>query len=98
MAYAMLTTIDNPYDPFTDYDRWLEFDEEKGYFTNSYPARIVKTSDALSEKDIEKDIEDAIDEIVKLNVLGIYKKVFENENKKLNDTTNTKISKEGEGS
>ena len=39
MAYAMLTTIDNPYDPFTEYDRWLEFDEEKGYFTNSYLQR-----------------------------------------------------------
>lgn len=75
MTQSMLTTIDNPFDPFTQFDEWFAFDESKGYHSCSYLARIAKTSDELSEADEEKAIELAVDEIVKLNILGIYKKV-----------------------
>lgn len=75
MKESMLTTIDNPYDPFTQYDEWFAFDTQKGYNTCSYLARIAKTSDELSEQDEALAIEQAIDEIVRLNVLGIYLKV-----------------------
>ena len=75
MRAVMLTTIDNPFDPFTQFDKWLTYDQSKGYFTNEYLARIVKTSDELSETDQFLAIEQAIDEIVQLNVLGIYRKV-----------------------
>lgn len=71
----MLTTTDNPYDPFTQFDSWQAFDEDKGYYTCSYLARIAKTSDELSEEDEAIAIESAMDEIVELNILGIYKKV-----------------------
>ncbi len=72
---SMLTTLDNPYNPFTQFDEWYEFDVEKGYNTCNYLARIVKTSDDLSEEDESLAIEEAIDEIVSLNILGIYIKV-----------------------
>jgi hypothetical protein len=75
MKAIMLTTIDNPFDPFTQFDEWKAFDEQKGYFTCAYLARIVKTSDELSEADEDLAIEQAINEIVRLNVLGIYRKV-----------------------
>jgi hypothetical protein len=75
MKVVMLTTIDNPYNPLTHFDEWRTFDEEKGYHTCAYLARIVKTSDELSDTDEDLAIEQAIDEIVRLNVLGIYKKV-----------------------
>lgn len=71
----MLTTIDNPFNPFTQFDEWSAFDESKGYYTCAYLARITKSSDELSEADEALAIESAIDEIVNLNVLGIYKKV-----------------------
>lgn len=71
----MLTTTDNPFDPLTQWDNWKEFDESKGYYTCEYLARITKISDELSESDYELAIEDAIDEICKLNVLGVYKKL-----------------------
>jgi hypothetical protein len=71
----MLTTLDNPYDPFKQFDEWYAFDESMGYHTCSYVARIAKTSDELSEEDESLAIEQAIDEIISLNVLGIYKKV-----------------------
>ena len=75
MKVSMLTTLDNPFDPFKQFDEWLAFDRDNGYHTCEYLARIVKTSDELSEQDEAIAIEQAIDEIVKMNVLGIYKKV-----------------------
>lgn len=73
---AMLTTLDNPYNPFTDWDNWLAFDEEKGYNTCGYLARIANTSDALSDADNQVEIENAMNEIIELNVTGNYKKIY----------------------
>ena len=75
MEPIMLTTADNPFDPFTEFDNWLAFDESNGYFTCAYLARITKTSDELSETDENLAIEAAINEIIELNVLGLYRKV-----------------------
>jgi hypothetical protein len=75
VAQHMLTTIDNPFDPFTRFDEWLEFDQAAGYNTSQYLARIVRTSDELSEADQDLALEQGIDEIVSENVLGIYVKV-----------------------
>lgn len=75
---VMLTTIDNPFDPFEQFDEWSAFDESKGYYTCAYLARIVKTSNELSDEDESLAIADAINEIISLNVLGIYKKVIKN--------------------
>lgn len=72
---CMLTTIDNPYSPFTQGDQWYWFDRQMGYYTPEYLARIAKTSSALSDAQNDAIYEDAINEIVSLNVLGIYKKV-----------------------
>lgn len=71
----MLTTIDNPFDPFTQFDEWLEYDIRLGYNTSSFLARIAKVSDELSLVDQELAIQDAIDEIVKENVSGMWRKV-----------------------
>lgn len=78
----MLTTIDNPYNPFTQFDEWFAFDESKGYYTCEYLARIARSSDELSPEDEALAINAAIDEIVELNVLGIYKKVSRKDFKK----------------
>lgn len=75
MEESMLTTADNPYNPFTQFDEWYAFDEGKGYHTCSYLARIIKTSDELSEEDQLLASEQAIAEIVQFNLLGIYKRV-----------------------
>lgn len=72
---VMLTTVDNPYNPFVQFDLWHSFDIQKGYYTLEYLARIAKTSDELSDADYEASIDDAINEILFFNVLGIYQKV-----------------------
>lgn len=72
MAQSMLTTIDNPFDPFTQYDEWLAFDEDKGYHSCSLLARITKSSESLSPQDEADAIESAIDEIVMENASGLH--------------------------
>jgi hypothetical protein len=79
MEPTMITTLDNPYNPFTQFDEWYAFDESKGYHTCSYLARIAKTSNELSERENLIEQEKAIDEIISLNLLGIYKKVKESD-------------------
>lgn len=74
---SRLTTTDNPFNPFNQFDQWYEWDRNAGYNTPNYLARIVKTSDDLSDKDQDEAIELAIDEILTENVLGIYKRVVE---------------------
>ena len=77
MIEHMLTTVDNPFNPFTHYDEWNTWDEQAGYHTSSFLARVCVTSDELSEADQSLALEQAIDEIVDQNVLGIYKKISE---------------------
>lgn len=75
MESFMLTTVDNPYNPFLQFDEWKAFDESKGYFTCEYLARIAKTSDELSDEDYNLAVNDAINEIIYFDLLGIYQKV-----------------------
>ena len=70
----MLTTIDNPYNPFDEFDQWFMFDNDHGYGSCQYLGRIARTSDALSEKENDEEVERAIDEIVRLDPFNIYMK------------------------
>lgn len=70
-----LTTFDNPYDPIDEFDSWLLFDIDKGYYSCSYLDRIAKTSSQLSDQENNLEIERAIDEIIKYDFRNIYKKI-----------------------
>ena len=74
---CMLTTVDNPFDPFEQFTSWFMFDEEKGYHSCAYLGRIARTSDQLSEEENELENERAIDEILKYDFRNIYKKVVQ---------------------
>ena len=71
----MLTTIDNPFNPFDDFTSWFMYDVEKGYNSCSYVARIAKTSEQFTEKENNEEIERAIDEIIEHDFMNIYIKV-----------------------
>lgn len=79
MAKCRITTADNPFNPFTQFDEWLAYDRDKRYFTCEYLARIAKTSTDVSISLNEAEIERAIDEIISLNGSDFYKKVYKNE-------------------
>ena len=72
---AMLTTVDNPFNPFTQYDEWLAYDEQSGYNTNEYLARIANTNPAMTDDEVGEAINSAIDRIVKIDPFGLYIKV-----------------------
>lgn len=74
MSKCALTTFDNPHDPFEQFEQWYQFDMDKGYSSCSYLARIARTSDQLSEEENDREIERAIDEIIKYDFRNIYKK------------------------
>ena len=70
-----ITTSDNPYNPFTQFDDWFAFDEQMGYHTCSYLARLTLTSPDFLQHDEDRAVEQAIDSIVRLNLTGNYEKV-----------------------
>lgn len=80
MAFYMLTTTDNPFDPFTQNDEWRQWDMQNGYHTDAYLARIIRFSFDLSEADQEAEEERAIDEILEHDPLGVYVKVVKTTN------------------
>ncbi len=72
----MLTTIDNPYSPFTQYDEWYALDEAYGYHSTGLLARYVYNSDELSPKDQFDAVNLGINQIINDNPFGMYKKVL----------------------
>ena len=71
----MLTTIDNPFDPFEDFNQWYNFDVSKGYNSSELLDRLTFTSEVSPEFVTQSQINEAIDKIVSLNPNGMYKKV-----------------------
>lgn len=69
MARTFVTTTDNKFNPFTQYERWKAYDEiECGYFTESYLARIAVVSPELSPDEMDRAIEDACDEVCAMDL------------------------------
>lgn len=75
----MLTTVDNPYDPFTQFDDWYAFDVNHGYNSCALLDRVVVTSEELSDVDQSLALRQAIDEIVHENVLGLHRRASKQE-------------------
>ena len=76
---CMLSTLDNPYNPFEQFDDWFRFDNDKGYNSCSRLARILDKvapyRDDMSDNEVNEATELAIDEIIKYDFMNIYKKV-----------------------
>lgn len=72
----MLTTRDNPYDPWKQWDEWLAFDIEKGYGTCEYLARVAITSPDMTDEENSAEISRAIDEIIGYDVIGLYTRAY----------------------
>lgn len=75
MRQVMLSTIDNPFDPFDQFDSWYNYDMDKGYSSCCYLSRVAFTSDSLSDVENMREIENAIDSIIRDDPYGAYIKV-----------------------
>ncbi|MEG0239457.1 MAG: hypothetical protein RR643_04835 [Anaerorhabdus sp.] len=69
----MLTTVDNPYNPNTDYVQWLDWDQSNQYFTQEYLARLANVTDDMTDEEIDEITDAAIQEILDNDDLNIYK-------------------------
>lgn len=76
MKEFALTTIDNPFDPITDFDRWYDFDESSGYHTCSLIGRLARTSRDLTDEENDEELMRTMREIVRLNLSGKHKLVI----------------------
>lgn len=76
MKQCMLTTIDNPFNPFTQFEEWFTFDMEKGYDCCGRVARLLVdlSFDVSTEEELNAN-EKAIDTIIRNDFLNIFKKV-----------------------
>ena len=76
MLYACaITTKDNPFDPFDQFDDWLMFDKEKGYNSCERVTRLMKVTDEMTEPEIDSEFERAVDRLIELDFLDIFRKV-----------------------
>ena len=62
----LLSTTDNPYNPFTQYTDWRNYDHQKGYCCEEFLARISKTDIEMPESLYQKFTNDAVKEILNL--------------------------------
>lgn len=74
---CMLTTYDNPFNPFKDFEIWWKTDLLLGHDTCGLLARTALTSPNFSDEVNEREIDRAMDEICR-NDPVLYKKVFKN--------------------
>lgn len=73
---SMLSLATNPYNPFTQYDLWKQFDRQEGFDTDGFLARAIATSPEMSEAEQEQAENDAIDSILaNPSFEGLYVKV-----------------------
>lgn len=81
---VLLTTTDNPFDPFEQFSEWLNYDVTNGYFTCQRLSRICQTSNMLTDGENQNYLNDAIDELIKLGAISNsgerteYIKVYKN--------------------
>ncbi len=75
MVRCFLTTIDNPYDPYEQFDQWYQYDLDHGYNSSGLLMRLAETSSQFTDNENAYEIEKAIDKIVANDPLNIYKKL-----------------------
>lgn len=84
MSLPRLTTSDNPYDPFKQWNLWYNYDVLQGYATCERIAAIAETSDDLSDEENLPEWNRALDVIIshgayskqgkKVEYLKVYEK------------------------
>lgn len=72
---SMLTTVDNPYNPFENFEDWYRYDRDHGHYCCERLAEVVGDLKDSNEVEEIKITESAINYIVANDVLGKYTKV-----------------------
>lgn len=68
----MLTTFDNPFNPFVDFSSWYMFDCEMKHNTCGRLARLADFDSEMTEAEVNEEKERVMDFIVKYDLEGIF--------------------------
>lgn len=79
----MLTTVDNPYNPFEDFDKWYLWDEQNGYHSCERIARLIKYNKSMTEEEQRLANEVAINTVINNDFTGLFRKVTSSSAKEL---------------
>ena len=73
----MLTTLDNPFNPFIQFSDWKRFDEDHNHYTCALLDRLTFTSNNLSDEEntelLNVQIQDIIDDDETANLMKVRK-------------------------
>lgn len=75
MVRCFLTTFDNPYSPYEQFEEWYRYDTDHGYNSSGLLMRLAETSSQFTDNENAYEIEKAIDRIVAVDPQNIYKKL-----------------------
>ena len=73
---CMLTTVDNPYDPFEQFTLWLMFDKERGYNTSERLMRLANITEDMTQIEIDEEVDRAMDRLIELDFTNTFKKYY----------------------
>ena len=73
-----ITTLDNPFNPFTQFEDWYNWDELHGHHTCGLIDRVAETSESFTQDLNDSIKEAAIDSLMDL-FPGQYRKISETE-------------------
>lgn len=83
----LITTKDNPFSPFTEFDNWYKFDIRNGYYTCEYLSNLCENEEQLTSIDEKNSINKAIETMIANDLFNIYKKVTKNDYKNTENGT-----------
>ena len=75
MKRYLLTTVDNPYHPAEEFGKWYNYDHSHGYYTDQRLAKVAKTSRFLTDAENQRIINGVVDDFIRLDELGLYKRI-----------------------
>ena len=84
----LLTTLDNPYNPFTQFDEWYSYDTEAGYNTLGYIARLTQLPEDPTESESDEEYYSVCEEILRFNLTGNYTKAYPPDSMEERETLN----------
>ena len=75
MKICALTTKDNPYDYFKNPDEWASYEAFTGNRVYRALGNCTYTSSDISYEENAREVERSIDDIIKNDIIGVFKKV-----------------------
>ena len=62
-----ITTFDNPFDYFSQFDEWFGYDQSHGYKTLEYIARLIRLAPEMSEEEENLEYKRVFDSMLEWN-------------------------------